>query len=98
MMDLDKDAQLKNLFWADARSKAANKEFGDVIIFDSRYLANKYDMSFYAFVGFNHHRQSIILRCSLISNEDIETYVWLCRSRFTCMFGCVSKCHNHLSR
>ena len=95
MMALDKDPQLKNLFWANARSKAANKEFGDVNILDSIYLANKYDMPFYAFVGFNHHRQSTILGCNLISNEDIETYVWLFRSWLTCMFGCVSKCHNH---
>ena len=51
MVDLDEDARLKNLFWVDARSRAANKEFGDVITFDSTYLTNKYDMPFAAFVG-----------------------------------------------
>ncbi|KAH9751515.1 protein FAR1-RELATED SEQUENCE [Citrus sinensis] len=84
----NEDARLKNLFWADARSRAANKEFGDVITFDSTYLTNKYDMPFAAFVGVNHHGQSTLLGCGLISNEDIDTYVWLFRSWLTCMSSC----------
>ncbi|KAK9206151.1 hypothetical protein WN943_016424 [Citrus x changshan-huyou] len=88
MVDLDEDARLKNLFWADARSRAANKEFGDVITFDSTYLTNKYDMPFAAFVGVNHHGQSTLLGCGLISNEDIDTYVWLFQSWLKCMSGC----------
>ena len=35
MVDLDEDVRLKILFWADPRSRAANKKFGDVITFDS---------------------------------------------------------------
>ncbi|KAK1556941.1 hypothetical protein Q3G72_015002 [Acer saccharum] len=85
-MDLDEDGRLKNASWADARSRAVYNEFGNVITFDSTYLTNKYDMPFTAFVGVNHHGQSILFGCGLISNEDIETYVWLFNSWLTCMF------------
>ena len=60
MVDLDKDARLKILFWANVRSRAVNKEFCDVITFDSTYLTNKYDMPFVAFVGVSHHGQSTL--------------------------------------
>ncbi|KAK2644689.1 hypothetical protein Ddye_019884 [Dipteronia dyeriana] len=72
----------------DARSRAAYKEFGDVLTFDTAYLTNKYDIPFAAFVGVNHHGQSILFGCGLMSNEDTETYVWLFQSWLTCMFGC----------
>ena len=34
-------------------------------------------MPFAPFVGANHHGHSILLRCELLSNEDIETFEWL---------------------
>ena len=73
-IDLDKQDRLKNVFWADRRSKAAYKYFGNVVTFDTTYLTNKYDMSFALFVGVNHHGQSILLGCGLISHEDTETF------------------------
>uniref|UniRef100_A0A5B7A3Y2 Protein FAR1-RELATED SEQUENCE n=1 Tax=Davidia involucrata TaxID=16924 RepID=A0A5B7A3Y2_DAVIN len=87
MMDLDEEGRLRNVFWADARSRAAYKEFGDVITFDTTYLTNKYDMPFVPFVGVNHHGQSILLGCGLISNEDIPTFTWLFESWLACMSG-----------
>ncbi|KAI8549703.1 hypothetical protein RHMOL_Rhmol06G0045800 [Rhododendron molle] len=54
-MDLDDEERLRNVFWADARSRAACKEFGDVVTFDTTYLVNKYDMPFAPFVSVNHH-------------------------------------------
>ncbi|XP_028068965.1 protein FAR-RED IMPAIRED RESPONSE 1-like [Camellia sinensis] len=54
-IDFDVDGRIRNLFWVDARSRAAYKAFGDVVSFDTTYLTNKYDMSFAPFVGVNHH-------------------------------------------
>ena len=34
-------------------------------------------MSFAPFIGVNHHDQSILLGCELISHEDTETFKWL---------------------
>ncbi|XP_038722038.1 protein FAR1-RELATED SEQUENCE 3-like [Tripterygium wilfordii] len=70
LIDLDEKGRLKNVLWADLRSRAACCEFGNVITFDTTYLTNKYDMPFAPFVGVNHHGQSILLGSRLISNED----------------------------
>ncbi|KAK2651534.1 hypothetical protein Ddye_011390 [Dipteronia dyeriana] len=90
-IDLDEDGGLKNVLWVDVMSRNAYKEFGDVITFDSIYLTNKYDMPFVTFVGVNHHGQSILFGCGLVSNEDTKTYIWLFESWFACMFGCAPK-------
>ena len=86
-MDFTEDGRLKNVFWADARSREAFKEFGDVVTFDTTYLVNKYNMPFAPFVGVNHHGQSILLGCGLISGEDTDTFRWLFESWLTCMSG-----------
>ncbi|KAL9463985.1 hypothetical protein AB3S75_001729 [Citrus x aurantiifolia] len=84
-IDLDEQDRLKNVFWADRRSRAAYKYFGDVVTFDTTYLTNKYDMPFAPFVGINHHGQSILLGCGLISHEDTETFTWLFEAWLSCM-------------
>jgi hypothetical protein len=85
VMDMDDDARLRNVFWADARSRAAYEYFGDVITFDTTYLTNRYDMPFAPFVGVNHHGQSILFGAGLLSNEDTDTFVWLFESWLKCM-------------
>ncbi|XP_022888418.1 protein FAR-RED IMPAIRED RESPONSE 1-like isoform X1 [Olea europaea var. sylvestris] len=86
-MDFDDELRLKNIFWADNRCRQAYKEFGDVVTFDTTYLINKYDIPFVPFVGVNHHGQSILLGCGLVSNEDTDTFVWLFRTWLQCMNG-----------
>ncbi|XP_028065479.1 protein FAR-RED IMPAIRED RESPONSE 1-like [Camellia sinensis] len=88
VLDLDEEGRLLNVFWADARSRAAFKEFGDVVTFDTTYLVNKYDMPFAPFIGVNHHGQSTLLGCGLISHENTETFTWLFKSWLACMSGC----------
>ncbi|XP_020271447.1 protein FAR1-RELATED SEQUENCE 4-like [Asparagus officinalis] len=80
---------LKNVFWADCRSREDYKEFGEVITFDTTYLTNKYDMPFAPFVAVNHHGQLILLGCGLISKEDTKTFIWLFTKWVECMDGCV---------
>ncbi|XP_071695688.1 protein FAR-RED IMPAIRED RESPONSE 1-like [Rutidosis leptorrhynchoides] len=85
--ELDDENRLKSLFWADARCRAAYEEFGDVITFDTTYLTNKYHMPLAPFVGVNHHGQSVLLGCGLVSNEDTKSLIWLFRTWLTCMSG-----------
>ncbi|XP_041021315.1 protein FAR-RED IMPAIRED RESPONSE 1-like [Juglans microcarpa x Juglans regia] len=54
MMDLDDDSRLRNVFWADARSRVAYEYFGDVT-FDTTYLTNSYNMPLALILGVNHH-------------------------------------------
>jgi hypothetical protein len=87
VMDVDDESRLQNVFWADARCRAAYEYFGEVITFDTTYLTNKYDMPFAPFVGVNHHGQSILLGCALLSNEDTKTFTWLFKTWLDCMHG-----------
>lgn len=84
-VDLDEECRLRNVFWADNRCRQAYKEFGDVVTFDTTYLTNRYDMPFAPFVGVNHHGQSTLFGCGLLSNEDTRTFVWLFSTWLQCM-------------
>ncbi|XP_014499590.1 protein FAR-RED IMPAIRED RESPONSE 1-like [Vigna radiata var. radiata] len=75
----------RSLCKEDARSRAACEEFGDVVSFDTTYLTNKYDMPFAPFVGVNHHGQSILLGCGLLSSEDTSSFIWLFKCWLRCM-------------
>jgi len=85
-IDMDQDNRIRNVFWADARSRAVCHDFGDAVSFDTTYLTNKYDMPFAPFMGVNHHGQSIFLGCGLLSSENTTTFVWL----FQCWLRCMS--------
>lgn len=87
-MDFGDDAQLRNVFWVDARSRAAFKEFGDVVAFDTTYLINKYVLPFAPFIGVNHHGQQALLGCALISSEDTRTFTWLFETWLASISGC----------
>ncbi|KAG6723539.1 hypothetical protein I3842_03G213600 [Carya illinoinensis] len=91
LVDLDDDGRLKNIFWADPRTRAAYKYFGDVVTFDTTYLTNRYGMPFAPFVDVNHHGQSILLGAGLISSEDTKTFIWLFQTWLQCMDGVAPK-------
>jgi zinc finger SWIM domain-containing protein 3 len=55
VIEMDDDCRLRNIFWADTRSRAAYEFFSDVITLNTTYLTNRHDMSFAHFVGVNHH-------------------------------------------
>ncbi|KAG6536338.1 hypothetical protein ZIOFF_001392 [Zingiber officinale] len=77
LMDVDDEGRLCNVLWIHPRSKAAYEEFHDIISFDTTYLVNKYKMPFATFVGINHHGQSILLGCALVTHEDARSFKWL---------------------
>uniref|UniRef100_A0A2N9G4T2 Protein FAR1-RELATED SEQUENCE n=1 Tax=Fagus sylvatica TaxID=28930 RepID=A0A2N9G4T2_FAGSY len=87
VMDLNDEGHLRNVFWIDSRSRAAYGYFGDVVAFDTTFLSNNYDIPLFAFVGVNHHGQSVLLGCGLLADETLETYIWLFRAWLTCMSG-----------
>ena len=90
-LDLDDELRVRNVFWVGARSRAAYESFHDVIIFDTTYLTNKYDMPFAPFIGINHHSESIILGCGLLSDEDTDLFVWVFRQWLQSMCGIAPK-------
>ncbi|XP_064945813.1 protein FAR1-RELATED SEQUENCE 6-like isoform X1 [Musa acuminata AAA Group] len=86
-VDLDEEGCLRNVFWADARSRAAYQYYNDVVMLDTTYVINKYDLPLATFVGVNHHGQLVLLGCCLLSDETMETYGWLFKTWIACMYG-----------
>lgn len=87
LVDLNDEGGTRNVFWADARSRAANVYFGDVIFFDTTCLSNKYEVPLVPFVGINHHGQSVLLGCGLLASETIQSYTWLLKAWLNCTAG-----------
>ena len=90
-LDLDDKLRVRNVFWVDTRSRTAYKSLHNVIIFDTTYLTNKYDMPFSHFIGVNHYGESIILGCGLLSGEDTYSFVWVFRQWLQSMYGIAPK-------
>ncbi|XP_057432683.1 protein FAR1-RELATED SEQUENCE 5-like [Lotus japonicus] len=80
------DENLKDLFWSDGVSRVDYHAFGDVIAFDSTYKRNKYNKPLVIFCGYNHHGQTTVFACALVTDESIETYKWVLETFAECMF------------
>ncbi|KAL6334107.1 hypothetical protein AAG906_004538 [Vitis piasezkii] len=86
-IDLNEKGCLRNVFWADARSRVAYGYFGDVVAIDTTCLTFKYEVPLVSFIGVNHHGHRVLLGCGLVAGETIESYIWLFRAWLTCMLG-----------
>lgn len=75
-MQLDEDNRIKSLMWCSGRSRRMYSHFGDVVMFDTTYQTNFYDMSFAMFVGVNNHFQSVLFAGVLLTSEDTESFEW----------------------
>ncbi|WOL15607.1 protein FAR1-RELATED SEQUENCE 6 [Canna indica] len=85
LLDLDMEGHLRNVFWADSRSRSAYNFYGDVVYFDSTYLRNEYKIPLALFVGSNSHGQLVLLGCGLLTDETPGNYLWLFKAWLTCM-------------
>ncbi|XP_074564069.1 protein FAR1-RELATED SEQUENCE 6-like isoform X1 [Curcuma longa] len=85
MMDLDMEGHLRNVFWADSRSRSAYHCYGDVVYFDSTYLKDEYKIPLVLFIGSNSHGQQVLLGSGLLADETPRNYLWLFKAWLTCM-------------
>ncbi|XP_028054803.1 protein FAR1-RELATED SEQUENCE 5-like [Camellia sinensis] len=76
-LKLDNEEQIMNMFWADAQMIMDYAQFGDVVTFDTTYKLNKEHRPFASFVGFNHHRETVVFGAALLYDETAKTFVWL---------------------
>ncbi|CAA2967886.1 FAR1-RELATED SEQUENCE 6-like [Olea europaea subsp. europaea] len=87
LMDLDNEGHLRNVFWADARSRIAYYYFSDTVAIDTTSLSNKYEVPLLSFVGVNQHGQSVLLGCGFLGHESVEYLIWMLKAWLTCMLG-----------
>uniref|UniRef100_A0A2N9IE97 Protein FAR1-RELATED SEQUENCE n=1 Tax=Fagus sylvatica TaxID=28930 RepID=A0A2N9IE97_FAGSY len=85
-LDLDDELRVRNVFWVDARSRAAYESFNDVITFDTTYLTNKYDMPFAPFIGINHHGNGCKVCVTLLQKPLSRTNVQAMRRAIEIVF------------
>ncbi|CAL5339288.1 unnamed protein product [Camellia sinensis] len=76
-VQLDCEEQISNIFWADAQMIMDYAQFGDVVTFDTTYKLNNEHRPFGTFVGFNHHRETVVFGASLMYDETAESFTWL---------------------
>ncbi|KAF1877862.1 hypothetical protein Lal_00038171 [Lupinus albus] len=61
--------------------------FGDVVCFDTTYRTNKDLRPFAPFIGFNHHRESLLFSAALLYDETFESFEWLFKIFLKAMCG-----------
>ncbi|KAG6422249.1 hypothetical protein SASPL_118814 [Salvia splendens] len=86
-MDVNEKGCLRNVFWAEARCRAAYSYFGDVLFVNTTSLTENYEVPLVVFTGINHHAQTVPLGCGLVSVQTVESFVWLYRAWLTYMVG-----------
>ncbi|KAG8379802.1 hypothetical protein BUALT_Bualt07G0127200 [Buddleja alternifolia] len=87
VMDINEQGHLRNVFWAGTKCRAAYGYFGDVIFIDTTNLMEKYEVPLVVFSGVNHHAQTVLLGCGLVSGQTVDSFIWLLRAWLTYMVG-----------
>ncbi|XP_074365206.1 uncharacterized protein LOC141706310 [Apium graveolens] len=77
---LDDERKVEHIFWSPAHCFTLYQSFGDVVIFDTTYKINAYEMSLGMFVGIDNHGRTILFGCALLRNETKNTFSWLMRT------------------
>ncbi|XP_019178877.1 PREDICTED: protein FAR1-RELATED SEQUENCE 7-like [Ipomoea nil] len=85
--EVDCDSRLCSFFWRDGRMRQDYELFGDLLVHDTTYRTNKYDMICGPFVEMNHHCMNVMFGCGFLMNERIESFVWLFRAFLRSMNG-----------
>lgn len=86
-IDLNEEQRLRNLFWADAKSRDDYMSFNDVVSFDTTYVKFNDKLPLALFIGVNHHSQPMLLGCGLVADESKETFAWLIKTWLRAMGG-----------
>ncbi|XP_056695821.1 protein FAR1-RELATED SEQUENCE 5-like [Spinacia oleracea] len=74
---LDEKGKLRSLFWRDSMMMEDYGIFGDIVIFDTTYRTNRYNLICAPIVGINNHWNNCMFGCAFIGDEKIELFVWL---------------------
>ncbi|XP_028052260.1 protein FAR1-RELATED SEQUENCE 5-like [Camellia sinensis] len=74
--DADNEEQITNIFGLMLTDYG---QFGDVVTFDTTYKLNSAHRPFASFVGFNHHRETVIFGAALMYDETADSFIWLFR-------------------
>jgi hypothetical protein len=74
---VDDECRLQNMFWSDSQPQLDYGVFGDVVVFDSTYRVNRYNLPFVPFISVGHHHTTVVFGCGILSDETASSYIWL---------------------
>nr|XP_011459808.1 PREDICTED: protein FAR1-RELATED SEQUENCE 5-like [Fragaria vesca subsp. vesca] len=86
-VQVDQENRMTNFFWRDGKSKTDFECFGDVVVFDTTYRTNKYNMICAPFVGVNHHWKNVLFGCAFLLDETTDSFIWLFETFLQAMEG-----------
>ncbi|KAJ3695466.1 hypothetical protein LUZ60_000843 [Juncus effusus] len=86
-VQVNSEGRISNLFFRDGRSRIDYDCFRDVVIFDTSYRSNKYNLICAPFIGVNHHWQNLMFGCAFLLDDSVESYEWLFKSFVDSMGG-----------
>ncbi|CAJ2675023.1 unnamed protein product [Trifolium pratense] len=78
---IDENKKLEHIIWAFGDSIRAYESFGDVVVFDTTYRINRYDMPLGIWLGVDNHGNSVFFGCILLRNEKISSFTWALKDR-----------------
>jgi MULE transposase-like protein/FAR1 DNA-binding domain-containing protein len=74
---LDQDGKLVALFWCDRMMREDYRIYGDVMIFDTTYRTNRYNLICAPIVGINNHWNTVMFGCAFLADEKVESFEWV---------------------
>ncbi|KAL2902310.1 Protein FAR1-RELATED SEQUENCE 5 [Bienertia sinuspersici] len=74
---LDDDSKVCCLFWRDLMILEDYNIFGDIMVFDTTYRTNKYNLICTPFVGINNHWKNTMFACAFLGDETKESFEWV---------------------
>ncbi|XP_021724249.1 protein FAR1-RELATED SEQUENCE 5-like [Chenopodium quinoa] len=81
----DKEGRICNIFWRDSMMLEDYRIYGDVLVFDTTYRTNRYNLICAPFVGINNHWHNCMFACAFIGDETTNSFVWLLQTFFKAM-------------
>ncbi|KAJ4980881.1 hypothetical protein NE237_031718 [Protea cynaroides] len=74
--EVDEQNRLKHIAWSHATSVHAYHNYGDVVLFDTTYKLDSYDMLVGIWVGVNNFGSTCFFGCCLLRDENIPSFEW----------------------
>ncbi|XP_059294829.1 protein FAR1-RELATED SEQUENCE 11-like [Lycium ferocissimum] len=84
---VDTCQRLEHIIWAFGDSIHAYELFGDVVVVDTTYRLNRYEMPLGVWIGVNNHVNSTFFGCVLLRNEKASSFSWALKSFVRLMNG-----------
>ncbi|XP_021763971.1 protein FAR1-RELATED SEQUENCE 5-like [Chenopodium quinoa] len=73
----DNEERISNIFWRDTMMLEDYRIYGYVLVFDTTYRTNRYNLICAPFVSINNHWHNCMFAYAFIGDEKTKSFVWL---------------------